>query len=254
MMIKYITIAILFIASLVKADLQFSLCPTCVDFINNDMGDLEKIISGGIATSCGAVCSLLPNNIEQGACNLLCDIVGIDEFLKVFNNIGEDADPVWICEELTVCPKNQNSNATVLTSDVSPASGPHGTTFTIGVAYKVESTLGTGEVAVMVTDPTGSNGFGDAQLIVNTQPGQYSTSFSFAATPSEDEQFPAGVYQVQLMICEGSCGAKHSVTFNSVYANFTVTSGPSVTGQMTGTGSGSGSGSGSSSGAAYLRY
>ncbi|KAK5582414.1 hypothetical protein RB653_003999 [Dictyostelium firmibasis] len=254
MMIKYITIAILFIASLslIKANVEFTLCPTCVDFISNDMGDLEKIISGGIATSCGAVCSLLPSNLEQGACNLLCDIVGIDEFIKVFNNIGEDADPVWICEELTVCPKNKKSDATLLAAEVSPTSGPHGTTFTIGVAYKVESTLGTGEVAVMVVDPTGSNGFGDAQLIVNTQPGQYSTSFSFAAKPSEDESFPAGVYQVELNVCEGACGTKHGIVLSSSTTNFTVTSGPSVTGQMTGSGSGSGSGSSSGSGAAFF--
>lgn len=44
---------------------------------------LNIIVNVGVLGSCGALCSYLPNKIEATVCNLLCDYVGIDEFVKI---------------------------------------------------------------------------------------------------------------------------------------------------------------------------
>ncbi|EGC35643.1 hypothetical protein DICPUDRAFT_33087 [Dictyostelium purpureum] len=245
MMMKFLALIVLLLAvfnsaSARKQNVHFDFCPTCVDFLNKDLGDLEKILSGGVLGSCSKVCSLLPAQSEQAICDLLCSIVGIDEFLKIFNELN--IDPVYLCERLTVCPVKPGANGTVLDVAVQPSSGPHGTTFTIGVAYQVLSELGTAEIAFVVTDPTGTNGFGDAELLVSTAVGNYNAQFQFQATPSEGESFPEGVYQVQVLLCDGACGTKHGSTYNFLTTNFTITAGGSGnSGSITG-GSGSGSG------------
>ena len=57
---------------------------------------LQIILNGGVIGSCGALCSQLPDQIEQAACSLICDYVGIEAFIDLINY--EDPDPIYICQ------------------------------------------------------------------------------------------------------------------------------------------------------------
>lgn len=44
---------------------------------------LNIILNAGVVGSCSALCGMLPNQIEATVCNLLCDYVGIKEFIHI---------------------------------------------------------------------------------------------------------------------------------------------------------------------------
>jgi hypothetical protein len=93
---------------------------------------------------------------------------------------------------------------------VSPASGRQGTTFWAYMTYVVNSTIGTGEVDVLVIPPDAMP-LGAGTLVVEQTPGTYQIKFGPISTqPSENEPFNPGTYAVQATVCEGSCGSTHS--------------------------------------------
>ncbi|KAF2073074.1 hypothetical protein CYY_005600 [Polysphondylium violaceum] len=229
-------------------------CSPCIEFMTNSINDVFKyIVDAGVVGSCGKVCSLLPNQDEAGACDFLCMIVGVKGFMKIF--AMEDPDPILMCNELKLCPTASNPNATINVVDV-PSSAQQGETITIGMNYDVVTPIGTSQIAVNIQDPKG-NVFGGVELLINPSVGPSPFDFQFQATPSKNEPFMPGVYNVQIDICYGTCGSVHKEfkTLATQYANFTLTPGPHTTGSSgTPTGSGSGSGSGSSSGNGYYFY
>jgi len=187
-------------------------CPMCVNFMINAINELLNIIAnGGIIGGCSALCSLLPNSIEAEICDILCTIVGIEGFIDLINDT--DPDPLWICMELDqTCPINDDAKANITELIVKPASGPQGTTFNIQMLYRVNNTIGTGEVEFIVIPPDAMP-FGEGALIVWQPPGPYGASLSFDASPGENEPFNPGTYYVQGALCEGSCGSIHSHSF-----------------------------------------
>eukprot|EP01087_Luapelamoeba_hula_P012746 TRINITY_DN358_c0_g1_i1.p1 TRINITY_DN358_c0_g1~~TRINITY_DN358_c0_g1_i1.p1 ORF type:complete len:257 (-),score=32.38 TRINITY_DN358_c0_g1_i1:65-790(-) len=199
-------------------------CPTCVSFMDQSINQLLNIIANaGVLGGCEDLCSLLPTQVEATVCNLVCDVVGIEAFIDLVNDA--DPDPVWICEEVSICPINDAANATVLSLTVSPLSGPQGTSFNALAVYKVGNTIGTGEVDFVVLPPDGFP-FGAGELVVQQTPGSYSVRFGPISTqPSEQEPFSPGVYKVQVAVCEGSCGSSHShsYTLSTRVAQFTIT-------------------------------
>jgi hypothetical protein len=198
------------------------LCPTCVSFMGQAIDELLNIILNvGVLGSCSELCGYLPNEIEATVCNLLCDYVGITGFIDLIDDA--DPDPIWICEEIGVCAVNDNAAANITNYGIQPLHGRRGATFTFSVTYQVTNTIGTGEVALEIVDPTGM-GLGDGTLIDNQAPGTYNVQFSMQAQPSENEGFPNGVYMTEVAVCEGSCGSphSHSFTLSVAYGNFTI--------------------------------
>jgi len=186
-------------------------CSTCVDFMTQTIDTLIEIIAnGGIIGGCSDLCGLLNNSVETDICQILCDVVGIDEFINLINDA--DPDPIWICEEVTFCPVNPSCAANIVSGVMTPAKGPDGTKFTYTIVYNVTNTIGTGQVGLVVIPPNsdGSEPFGDFVLIVEQAPGEYKAEFQFQATPSEQETFTPGVYQVEGAVCESTCGSNHS--------------------------------------------
>jgi hypothetical protein len=55
---------------------------------------------------CSDLCSYLPTQLEATVCNLLCDVVGIEAFIDLVTDA--DPDPIWLCEEVDVCPISDN--------------------------------------------------------------------------------------------------------------------------------------------------
>jgi hypothetical protein len=67
--------------------------------------------------------------------------------------LDADPDPIWICEEVDICPINDNAAADFLAISVSPKAGPQGTNFNVTAAFKVTNTIGTGEIDFLVVPP-----------------------------------------------------------------------------------------------------
>jgi len=197
-------------------------CKICINFMGSAIDDLIEIIANiGVGATCSAVCGELPNHTEATICDLLCEIVGIDAFIHIVDDV--DPDPIAICEDLTVCEHSTNASAKINSVSVSPSSGPVGTTFNIQAVYTVTSTIATGQVEVVVVPPDAFP-FGGAELVINQGPGTYGIKLSFQATPSENEPFNAGLYQAVVSVCEGTCGSPHhwSYTLAQSSQNFTI--------------------------------
>ncbi|KAM9997307.1 hypothetical protein ACTFIZ_006696 [Dictyostelium cf. discoideum] len=225
-------------------------CSICVDFVGNSLNDLLNIIlNSGVIGTCGDLCSAVPGGqIVDTVCDLLCDYVGVDEFIKLISDV--DPDPIYICEKISVCKTNDNAAASLDLVQINPQNGTVGGTFTLSIAYTVTNTIATGQLAFNIIDPTG-NSFGDAVLLVEQSPEQYTQQFQFQATPSEQESFPNGLYTVQALVCEGSCGSPHPNTYTLANGTTTFTiSGGSDASSMSGASSFSGSSQSSPTGAA----
>ncbi|ELR22616.1 uncharacterized protein ACA1_034610 [Acanthamoeba castellanii str. Neff] len=175
-------------------------CPTCVSFMDQSIDQLLNIIAnGGVLGGCNTLCGYLNQQLEEVVCNLLCDYVGIQAFIKLVDTI--DPDSIYICEELTVCPISRNASASFKQLSVSPSRGSQGTTFVVEALFQVNNTIGTGELDVV-----------GGTLLVNVKPGVYGAKFEVQTQPSEQEPFSPGQYIVQAAVCEGTCGSSHPYT------------------------------------------
>ena len=185
------------------------MCDVCVSFVSQSLNELINIIiNAGVVGGCADLCHLLPGRIESTVCDLLCDVVGIEGFIKLLQDA--DPDPIWICEELKTCPVNDNWGANITDLDVSPESGEQGTTFDIDIVFAItDDTSGTGELVVNILPPQGEP-FGTGNLLVDVAPGSYQAQLQLEANPSEQEPFSPGQYNVTVAICNGGCGSSHS--------------------------------------------
>eukprot|EP00762_Andalucia_godoyi_P000514 ANDGO_05370.mRNA.1 Countin-1 len=204
---------------------QLDLCPLCVQFADQALNQLLNIIlNAGVIGGCSDLCSKLPNKVEATACNLLCDVVGIEVFIKAIQKA--DLDPIWYCEILKTCPVHdcEGPCAKIENVAIQPPSGPAGTTFDITMTFTVFNQTGTGEIVIDVESPDGP-GFGDGSLNEGFAPGNYGVKFQLQAQPSEDEPFSPGTYKVDLAICEGQCGSKHphSAVYDVKSSSFQIT-------------------------------
>ena len=92
--------------------------------------------------SCAKLCGLLNTQWEATACNLVCDAVGIEAFVKAIGHA--DLDPIYYCHIVDLCKEFDDASATVTQLAVNPASGSQ---FTFTADINVNSTVGAGEVA-----------------------------------------------------------------------------------------------------------
>jgi hypothetical protein len=194
--------------SLPKPDIDW--CSTCISFMGQAIDQILNIVANvGIGGGCADVCGYLPNRVEATVCDVLCEIVGIEAFVKLIDDV--DPDPIFICEELSVCSVNMDAKAKINSVTVNPPSGQQGGTFVITILFEITNHTGTGELAFNVLPPAGFP-FGDGELLINTQPGSYKSQFQFQANPGQDEPFMPGTYPIEVEICEGSCGSDHKFT------------------------------------------
>lgn len=146
-------------------------------------------------------------------CNVLCDIVGIEGFIHLLQDV--DPDPIYICEEIDhICPVNDHAKANITALTVQPAAGPQGTTFNIDAQFRVSNTIGTGEAVLQVGPPNGDGqAFGDGNLLVEVPPGLYNVQAKLTANPSKQEPYNPGLFHVAFAVCEGTCGSIHPHTY-----------------------------------------
>jgi len=194
--------------------------------MNQAIDELVEIIANsGVLGSCNALCSQLTNELEATVCNLLCDYIGIKAFVTLLDDA--DPDPIFYCEEITVCPINLYAKGVITKAVVNPPSGPAGTNFNILVTYQITNITGTGTLEIDINPPASDGGspFGDSELLVAQPPAVYQVQFQLDTTPSEQEAFSPGSYLTQISLCEGTCGSTHSYSFvmASVSTKFTIT-------------------------------
>jgi len=203
---------------------KIDFCNVCVQIMGQIINELLNIILNiGVIGGCGDLCSKLPNKYEADACDLICDYVGVEEFVKLIEY--EDPDPFYFCDEAKICPVTNNGSAIANGAWVAPQSGPAGTTFNIGFNYTVTSKTSTGGPNVVVVPPAGMP-IGGSEFDEGQDPGTYIVTFSLKTTPSEQEPFSPGEYDVEAALCAGDCSGRHK--YSGVYCNattsFTITS------------------------------
>jgi len=88
-------------------DVDLDFCPTCIDesvAVINIL--LNVILDEGILATCGELCAFVANKtgskLAGDICDLTCDGVGIDDFIRLIITI--DLDPIWYCELADLCP------------------------------------------------------------------------------------------------------------------------------------------------------
>jgi len=202
---------------------KIDFCNVCVQIMGQIINELLNIILNiGVVGSCGELCHYLPNKYEQDACDLICDYVGIEEFVKIIEY--EDPDPIFFCDEAGICPVTNNGSALANGAWVNPESGPTGTKFNIGFNYTVTSKTSTGGPNVVVFPPDGMP-IGGSNFDEGEEPGTYVIYFQLDTKPSEQEQFGPGVYNVTAALCAGDCSGRHK--YSGVYCEadtaFTIT-------------------------------
>ncbi|KAL5008602.1 hypothetical protein ScPMuIL_014183 [Solemya velum] len=206
------------------------LCPGCIDFTGQAIDQLLNIIlNGGVVGGCSELCGLLPSKALGLACNLLCDVVGIELFMDAIKKA--DLDPIYFCELITVCPVNDQGDAQITTFGVSPLSGPQGEKV-ISFAYHSNNGTGTGEIVLLVETVDGVP-IESAFLHELAGPGDYSSQFKLKAQPDPNcdptqqicEQWLPRNYTVRVDICNGECGSKHphSQIYDKKSTSFIIT-------------------------------
>lgn len=88
------------------------LCPACIDEAVQAINVILNIIlDEGIVEDCGKLCEIAANKTGSSLigtiCDLACDAVGIDEFIRLI--VEADIDPIWYCEIARLCPSNQKN-------------------------------------------------------------------------------------------------------------------------------------------------
>jgi len=209
-------------------------CPTCINIADESINILlNLILDTGIIGSCGALCTALAEKTSQligTICDLVCDGVGIAEFIKLLEN--SDIDPIYYCEIAKLCPVNDHGDAKITAFSILPASGPQGTTFAIDITYVSVNGTGTGELDLDIGTPDHIP-LGAGFLLLAKKAGTYSERISVKAEPDPQcdptqepcERWLPGTYNVSVQICNGECGSKHphSAIYDQTKGTFQLT-------------------------------
>jgi len=197
-------------------------CFYCVDFMSEAVDELLNIVLNGVLGSCSELCGYLSNEILQVPCVLICEYVGVDEFMNVINDT--DPDPIYYCQEFDMCPIVNGGQVAIIRTHVSPVSGEAGTTFNFTWTYKVTAPTGPGILSLVILPPAndgfdmpfGLSGFIEGQAI-----GVYEAEAGVDTTPQEMEPFNAGTWLCNVAVCEGDCTNDHP--YGGVYADANIT-------------------------------
>jgi len=214
------------------SDLEFSVgfqsgptidgCYYCVDFVSEAVDELLNIVLNGVLGSCSELCGYLSNEILQVPCILICEYVGVNEFINVINDT--DPDPIYYCQEFEMCPIVNGGQVAITRTHMSPISGEAGTTFNVTWTYKVVAPTGPGYLSIVVLPPADDGfdmAFGFSGFIEGQAVGMYEAEAGIDTTPQEMEPFNAGTWIANVAVCEGDCTNDHP--YGGVYADANVT-------------------------------
>lgn len=198
------------------------LCKTCVSFLDESEGDLlDLVLQYGISKGC-AICGDLKSKLGQEVCGILCEIVGIEAFVKVLR--AEDITPSYVCAELGSCPKNECNNECTLIEDVkiTPPSGPIGTRFSVAVKIHAPVKSGTGSTVLSWNCPT-SGPIGVEILTEGYAANQTVTFTHVIQTQEASCLYGPGVYNMTVLSCKYACTDLKGEVYSAAKAEFQIT-------------------------------
>jgi len=181
-------------------------CSICYTFVTDVYSSIVAVISGGYGYGCDKLCAGLSTSNEILVCEAICGAVGVEFFVEIFN--VTDPDPIYMCQQFSLCPIVTTGAVQMLNVTTSPISGKVGTLFNIYMLYNVTSATGPGFLNFLMIAPDSST-LGDALFNTGIAVGEYELDWELQATPSEQEEFVQGLYKVYVSICEGDCTTAH---------------------------------------------
>ncbi|XP_041354573.1 countin-3-like [Gigantopelta aegis] len=209
-------------------------CKICVDVSGQIINQvLNIILNVGVIGSCSKLCTMVEqktgSQIIGVVCDIGCDFLGIDEFVKLIQKA--DLDPIYYCEIVKMCAVNDHGDAHITKFSITPVSGPQGPR-TIDLTYVSKNGTGTGEMVLVIHTVDGipvETGF----LNEPAPAGTYPNVFNLKAQPDPDcdptqqvcEQWLPGDYTMRIDLCNGECGSKHphSKLYDTRNITFTIT-------------------------------
>lgn len=198
------------------------LCRECVDFLDEAEGELlDLVIQYGISKGC-AICGDLKSKPEQEVCGLLCEIVGIEAFVKILRS--SDIDPIYVCSELGSCPRNTcvNDCTTIQSMTIVPPSGPLGTKFNVTVTIQALNNTGTGTTWMTWHCPTSGE---TGTKVLNTGFSRGSTIVVSQVIDTQQDAclYSPALYSVLAVNCAYDCTDPHGVVYAAQKASFQIT-------------------------------
>jgi len=196
---------------------NFDGCGICVNVMSQGINQLLNVILNlGVIGSCNQLCGYLEEygQLAVTGCNLACDYVGIELFIKAIEKA--DLDPIWLCEEIKICPVHDCTLPTCATFNntlVDPTSAPKETVFHASSVLEIFDLTGTGEIIFEVLMPTGDVLGGGELVPKGFQKGVYDIRFDIETNDQPGDppiEFIPGTYKVGVVVCQGMCGSSHS--------------------------------------------
>lgn len=209
-------------------------CPTCVNTFDELIYFIiDGTIEVGIFTACNDLCDYVTqkstNPYLPAICSIGCDIVGVNEFIKLATEV--DLDPIYFCESLNFCPVKDDGDAKFVSFMVAPPHGESATTFVLDMTYQTTNGTGTSQLLVVIQTIDAIK-IAPFFLVEEKKPGLYSERISVDTTPDPDcesatnpcEEWFSGVYNVTVSLCNGECGSHrpHSRLYDTVKGSFRI--------------------------------
>lgn len=197
--------------SLTDRKFSFKTCKICVDLAAESQYDLrEATRNTSLANECIHLCmyiELNTNDLEViTACNLLCDMVGVDEFKMALNK--SNMDSIYFCELLKICRSKDNGDALITSLIFKPNVVKHGSTFNADIYYISLNGTGTGELAMHIHTPDNKQIEYSYLIQPHAYPGVYEEILDLEARsdPQCNDtipqnnciQWPRGIYNVEI--------------------------------------------------------
>jgi len=185
------------------------MCPVCINFMIQSLDAfVDAIGNGGVIGGCEKLCGFLPKEIEFGVCSAICIFAGVEELVRVINTT--DPDPIYVCEEINICPISDTSAAKIDVVTVNPTIGKLGTTFFINMTFTIINETGTGVLQMWAVPPNTpfDDGLGEEGYMIELPPGNYRVSFELP-TSDGNVDWLYGTYNCSVWLCEGYCDSIH---------------------------------------------
>merc|ERR1712137_1211275 len=200
------------------------LCNVCVQVVVQEINVLLNAILNGDIATCGKLCGNIDNKAVAGACDLVCDAVGITAFIKVLTNNTLLTDPLRQCQLIGVCSDCIGASSTpevVAQTQVSSDKAVSSFTFTITQATCA------GMLRIGFTPYRTQTTVQDT-VVKGLEPNTYTYNIEVDFTSEDDNgnkvHLPAGPAGLEFTLCDGACGttdAHHAQIVHGV-GNFTI--------------------------------
>ncbi len=189
---------------------SFRTCKICVDLAAESQYDLNEAAKNiSLANECLNLCSyveLNTNDLEAiTACNLLCDMVGINQFIYAI--VESKMDSIYFCQLLNTCEAKENGDALITSLIFKPNRVKLGSMFNADIYYISLNGTGTGELALSIKTPDNKR-IEYSYLIQPHNAGIYEEILDLEAKSDSQcnqintndcvDQWPLGIYSVEI--------------------------------------------------------